>query len=778
MTIVNCDGEVFFASRTVEQYLGFHQSDILHQSALELIHSEDRDDFQNQLNWRSQLPQSKQDMTLQQVMMPENHHLLQRSFTVRFRCLLDNTSGFITLEISGKIRMLHGQNLKCDNEEPPLALFATCCPFGPLPLLDTSPRDYTFKTKHKMDLAPISMDHRGKMLFGYSDKELSAKGGYDLIHPDDLNYFAAAHQELIKTGSSGLICYRFITKDFQWIWLQTSAKVIYKNSKPEFVLCTHRHLTEDEGMDLIGKRGNEFKLPYPLLDMDTSGFGMDSDNEEYSKKAPKPAKKPKNQLRDYLQTGRKRKSPYREVNGSIAAYGSTYPGYPGSEVKAEVMYPYATPNNNIGIDSADFYRGYTTFPPTLYPTAATDPYRLEGEKQHYANSYYSSYPSSLQYPTNGYSDVNVMAAKYSYDMSKYGYDVTGYGLDLAKRGSAYDDDISKYDSEYRKYSQDYATSEKLTHRVNGSYDSLKSTAYDSLKANSYDTLKGSSYDTLKGSNYDSLKNSTYDTLKGGSIYPSSSAYLNSSDRLQGVQIPTASIYRTEASIVEKFHSDIDSKIMPIASEAGGVEEITKTSVPHGQTSVIRSASEYYKNSVTNNNNTILPSYAQTAIVETPSTQCNGSTWTSCSKMSAYNSMSSSPHQNTNTPSPVHITGSEAHKMNSPNKENNGVIALNSAVTNNSSSPSSATTATSVIQQTSRLHQKQSLGGIAVPVVKTPMSLHGNLHLTAQHTPESISWQAAADTYKNSIMKAGERGHGIDSNPLLSFSEMTHTLLTG
>ena len=36
---------------------------------------------------------------------------------------------------------------------------------------------------------------RGKLLFGFSDHELQEKGGYDLIHPDDLSYYAAAHQE-------------------------------------------------------------------------------------------------------------------------------------------------------------------------------------------------------------------------------------------------------------------------------------------------------------------------------------------------------------------------------------------------------------------------------------------------------------------------------------------------------------------------------------------------------------------------------------------------------
>lgn len=48
---------------------------------------------------------------------------------------------------------------------------------------------------------------------------------------------------VIKTGSSGLIAYRWQTKELTWIWLQSSCRVVYKNSKPDFVICTHRQLT-------------------------------------------------------------------------------------------------------------------------------------------------------------------------------------------------------------------------------------------------------------------------------------------------------------------------------------------------------------------------------------------------------------------------------------------------------------------------------------------------------------------------------------------------------
>ena len=41
----------------------------------------------------------------------------------------------------------------------------------------------------------VSMDQRGRQLLGYSDNEMSNKGGYDLVHYDDLAYVASAHQE-------------------------------------------------------------------------------------------------------------------------------------------------------------------------------------------------------------------------------------------------------------------------------------------------------------------------------------------------------------------------------------------------------------------------------------------------------------------------------------------------------------------------------------------------------------------------------------------------------
>ena len=95
--ILDCNGELFFATHTIETYLGFHQSDVIHQSVYELVHSEDREELQRQLGWNSFMGQEDANLSLQELLSPEHNHLLDRSFTVRFRCLLDNTSGFLVL---------------------------------------------------------------------------------------------------------------------------------------------------------------------------------------------------------------------------------------------------------------------------------------------------------------------------------------------------------------------------------------------------------------------------------------------------------------------------------------------------------------------------------------------------------------------------------------------------------------------------------------------------------------------------------------------------------
>jgi len=415
LMILDCNGELFFATHSIETYLGFHQSDVVHQSVFELVHSEDREELQRQLVWNSFLTPD-QNMPLQEILLPENSHLLERSFTVRFRCLLDNTSGFLRLDIRGKIKPLHGQNRKT---EEPLALFCICTPFGPPSLLEAPQKEIMFKSKHKLDLGIVSFEQRGKELFGYNEVEFSSKGIYDLVHPEDLTYVAQAHNELLKTGASGMIAYRLLCKDLSFQYVQTSSRLVYKNSKPDFIVSTHRPLTEEEGKDLLSKRTMDFKVSYLDAGLSTTYFDSGDCSSTGTSSGPKlNPRRYKTQLRDFLSSCRTK----RKAN-DIYAESSSFPGYPSPAATA-----YMTSGTLTGYpatDTATLYMQQTAniaaapaaaAYQTLYPgvdnryLAATTDY-FAGYRTALAGTYYpTEYHAALG---NGYLDVSTAGSRIS-----------------------------------------------------------------------------------------------------------------------------------------------------------------------------------------------------------------------------------------------------------------------------------------------------------------------------------------------------------------------------
>ncbi|XP_066507187.1 aryl hydrocarbon receptor-like isoform X2 [Hoplias malabaricus] len=267
--VVSTEGSVFYASSTIQDYLGFHQSDVIQQSIYELIHVDDRSMFQCQLhfalNSKSGVGGPRRfESYSPECLPPENSAFLERSFCCRFRCLLDDSSGFLALNIQGRLKYLHGDHQTVENSSTPhpqIVLFVIASPVQPVGILQIRTKTLIFQTKHKLDFAPLSIDTRGMMVLGYSEMELcTRRSGYQFIHAADMMHCADNHLRMIKTGESGFTVFRLLTKNGVWVWVQANARVVFKGDKPDFIIARQKPLTNEEGEETLRQR--RLQLPF------------------------------------------------------------------------------------------------------------------------------------------------------------------------------------------------------------------------------------------------------------------------------------------------------------------------------------------------------------------------------------------------------------------------------------------------------------------------------------------------------------------------------------
>ncbi|KAM4635418.1 uncharacterized protein ACJ7VT_008516 [Polymixia lowei] len=318
--VVTTDGSVFYTSPTIQDFLGFHQSDVVHQSVYDLIHMDDRELFRCQLHFAlnpneiescrrgdgiqsSSTSMKSSENYLPQHIPPENSSFLERSFCCRFRCLLDNSSGFLALNFHGRLKYLHFQGKKGDHETvapSQLALFAVATPLQPPSVLEIRTKTLIFQSKHRMDFAPMGIDSRGKLVLGYSETELITTGsGYQFIHAADMMYCADNHLKMIKTGESGFTAFRLLTKTGQWVWVQANARVVFKAGRPDFIIARQKLLTNEEGEERLCQRRQQLPFKFAAgeavlydshLSVDASSFpGPLGSNESTTEKPLDPA---------------------------------------------------------------------------------------------------------------------------------------------------------------------------------------------------------------------------------------------------------------------------------------------------------------------------------------------------------------------------------------------------------------------------------------------------------------------------------------------------------
>ncbi|KFV04984.1 Aryl hydrocarbon receptor, partial [Pterocles gutturalis] len=277
---VTGDGHIFYVSHTVQDYLGFHQSDLIYQSVYELIHADDRAAFWCQLH---RDPASSSTQRAAGVLptdqplpagcsarsSPGKPSFTERSFTCRFRCLLDNSSGFLALNFHGHLKFLLGQQ-KRTSDRSPLAFFAIATPLQPLFILDLQTKMLIFQTKHKLDFTLTACDSWGKVVLGYTETDLFRTGsGYQFVHVADVMHCAENHVR----RETGLTVFRMLTKNYGWLWVQSNAHLVYKGGKPDCIIARLRALSNEEGEEHLRKRS--LQLPFSFVTGEAILYGND-----------------------------------------------------------------------------------------------------------------------------------------------------------------------------------------------------------------------------------------------------------------------------------------------------------------------------------------------------------------------------------------------------------------------------------------------------------------------------------------------------------------------
>ncbi|XP_068900883.1 circadian locomoter output cycles protein kaput [Tenebrio molitor] len=234
--VFSASGQIFYASESITSLLGYLPNEVLNMTIYDMASEEEHSNLYN-------------------ILLTPSEEQGQASFTCHLRRgdpdMKQNPS-FELVHFVGYFRsdedMVQGENRYSgySGEADTRLVFVgtgkiqTPRLIREMPLVDSSKSEFT--SRHSLEWKFLFLDHRAPPIIGYLPFELLGTSGYDYYHVDDLDNITSGHEALMQKGEGTSCYYRFLTKGQQWIWLQTRYYITYHqwNSKPEFIVCTHR----------------------------------------------------------------------------------------------------------------------------------------------------------------------------------------------------------------------------------------------------------------------------------------------------------------------------------------------------------------------------------------------------------------------------------------------------------------------------------------------------------------------------------------------------------
>lgn len=242
--VFSASGRIYYVSESIASLLGYSSEDLVKKNLFDLVFEDDRFHLYNLLqNPGAGVDQS--NPTTKENEIKFQCHL--RRGTLDFR---DGKAVYELIQFNGHFRsntknIDNDDNTYQQDNESGILFLCTGRLYTPqlirdASLVDTSSNEFT--SRHSLEWKFLFLDHRAPPIIGYLPFEVLGTSGYDYYHFDDLEKVITCHKALIQKGELTSCYYRFLTKGQQWIWLQSRFYITYQqwNSKPEFVVCTHR----------------------------------------------------------------------------------------------------------------------------------------------------------------------------------------------------------------------------------------------------------------------------------------------------------------------------------------------------------------------------------------------------------------------------------------------------------------------------------------------------------------------------------------------------------
>ncbi|XP_012281769.1 circadian locomoter output cycles protein kaput [Orussus abietinus] len=248
--VFSSNGRIYYASESVTSLLGYLPSELANATIYEIAYQDDQSYLYNVL-LNPGIPGPKDQCNIKKES--------QVSFTCHIKRGDDDLQGepiyelvqfigYFRTDVDPEMDNLFPSNRfggSLTSQDTNLLFVGTGRLQTPQLIHEISIVDNTkseFTSRHSLEWKFLFLDHRAPPIIGYLPFEVLGTSGYDYYHVDDLDKVVNCHESLMQKGEGTSCHYRFLTKGQQWIWLQTRFYITYNqwNSKPEFIVCTHR----------------------------------------------------------------------------------------------------------------------------------------------------------------------------------------------------------------------------------------------------------------------------------------------------------------------------------------------------------------------------------------------------------------------------------------------------------------------------------------------------------------------------------------------------------